>query len=733
MLAPTEVEGFTDGEGRRCLLVPAPPGERGWYLLACRGPRTLVGVAGKGPAAPGVRRALGGLGSFGIVEDEDTRRALAAALADPRRPVQTLVAAAGAATIHCALGDVSIRRLRSLDGRCGRGAVDRIATEHPHLMPVIGLVDERLRPDAAAGLVIAAGRGDAALCRALRLALDLPPAGPGPDPLRALVRGLRGVPLSGYQGADALAVACRLPADWMPRGAGAARAFGILAGLVRALAERSRGALTPEALLAPSRGRWEPFLDAVARAAGPAGTGLVPGHGAPAAARAEAETAARALVDGVADMVAAFCAQCAAPAACRIEATDADPADLDYATERLCRELVRDPAGLASGAWTVLFGEKGLVAVLRGTAEWHARQQLMDLALRGAADPRTWPVPFPPFVSSGGRRLVPLSSAAELAAEGAALRHCVGGYAGKCIAGESVIVSVRTADGSRSSTAELVLARDGPGARLVQHKALLNAPPVPEDAAAVASLLVAIAAGRQPVARPGPPARRRLAVRLGLAWEEPPEPEGDALRDTCGYDWRRPGLCEAALGTWAPFLPRGPCRSEPAALVRALGLSGRLLNLPAARVERRVPRRTLRLLPRLMDALVPVFGLAFMGVALAEAARNLAAPVPEAPAMPGLAGDAVLVWALASITAGNEASPCPDWTASEGAPIRCGRRGGLIAVDRGREVSAHLVTGGRRVELFRGGRDATGRIRAVWPSGPDWRPWLASAAAGRPL
>jgi hypothetical protein len=746
MVPEARLEGFTDGAGRTCVLASATDAGGRWHLLATRGPRTLAGASGTGPARAGARRALSGFGSFGIVEDDDTRAALAAILVRSPLPppVRALVAATGAASAHCALGDLSIRRLRSLDGRCGRDVVDGLASAHPHLMPVVGLSDERLRPDGAADIVNAAARGDTELCAALRTAFRLPAADGAADSLRALLRGLRGIPLHGHPGVPALLAAGHLPADWMPRDAGSARAFGVLAALALALRERSAGALCVGTLLAPARGRWEAFLDAVAPASGVHAPALDPrGWSAPAGARSAIESAARSIAGEVGDMAEAFAVQCAAPAVCRTEALDADKADLDYALERLCRDLPRDPAGIVSASWAVLFGGKGLLAALRSSGDWHARQPAMDLSLRTAADPRSWDPPFAPFEAPDGRWLVALSSAADLAAEGAALRHCVGTYAGKCLSGESVIVSLRRgmAGEGRSSTAEFSLAREPDGRwvpSLIQHKALCNGVPEPEDVEALAILLGSLSDGTHPVsARPAPGVRRRrIAARLGLAWDEPePEDDGDALRDACGYDWRRPGLCEAALSVWSRFLPRGPLRSDPALLCETMGLRGGLLDLPAARAVRSGPAPRLRKAMAIADATIPLMGALLLCGTLVEAARNLARPAPDLPvaAMPALAGDEALAWSLVSIASGPDSEGCPDWTG--GGPDtatlpRCGRRGGLLAVSRPGSVTAHLVGAHPPVELFRRDRAGTGPAVTAWPAGPEWRTWLAAAASG---
>ncbi len=67
-----------------------------------------------------------------------------------------------------------------------------------------------------------------------------------------------------------------------------------------------------------------------------------------------------------------------------------------------------------------------------------------------------WPALCPTLTSPKGVQLVPLTTSAELAEEGRAMHHCVGGYAAQCLSGQSHIFSVRTSKGVRLSTLQLV-------------------------------------------------------------------------------------------------------------------------------------------------------------------------------------------------------------------------------------------------------------------------------------
>jgi hypothetical protein len=67
-----------------------------------------------------------------------------------------------------------------------------------------------------------------------------------------------------------------------------------------------------------------------------------------------------------------------------------------------------------------------------------------------------WPALCPTLTAPNGVQLVPLTTSAELAEEGRAMHHCVGGYAQQCLSGSSHIFSVRDAKGLRLSTLQFV-------------------------------------------------------------------------------------------------------------------------------------------------------------------------------------------------------------------------------------------------------------------------------------
>ena len=73
-----------------------------------------------------------------------------------------------------------------------------------------------------------------------------------------------------------------------------------------------------------------------------------------------------------------------------------------------------------------------------------------------------------------GWKLINLENAQELKEEGSALRHCVGGYSGRCISGQSHILSLRK-DGQPFSTLELGMANGE--VRIKQHLGVENSTP----------------------------------------------------------------------------------------------------------------------------------------------------------------------------------------------------------------------------------------------------------------
>ncbi len=122
-------------------------------------------------------------------------------------------------------------------------------------------------------------------------------------------------------------------------------------------------------------------------------------------------------------------------------------------------------------------------------ARWHTAQLEATARMKGYAFRQHWPGAMRvPFVREG-IEIVELTTGAALAEEGIEMRHCVGAYIGRCLSGQSRVLSIRRSEGDRLSTVEL--RRDG-GARgfvVAQHYRDDNEPPASEAIAALRAWL----------------------------------------------------------------------------------------------------------------------------------------------------------------------------------------------------------------------------------------------------
>ena len=100
---------------------------------------------------------------------------------------------------------------------------------------------------------------------------------------------------------------------------------------------------------------------------------------------------------------------------------------------------------------------------------------------------QNWPAVLPHSWRFEDRTVVELTSGSDLLAEGRALQHCVAGYSYRCVRMDSILVSVRNAEGWPCSTAELHLTEQG----IVtgQHRAVSNSAPEAECERAIAALV----------------------------------------------------------------------------------------------------------------------------------------------------------------------------------------------------------------------------------------------------
>jgi hypothetical protein len=191
-----------------------------------------------------------------------------------------------------------------------------------------------------------------------------------------------------------------------------------------------------------------------------------------------------------------------------------------------------------------------LVAASR---RWHADGDRFLNALDPVPDDAAWPALFRDADLPGGIRALCVTTPAALVAEGGSgpdaegvrgLAHCVGGYARRCLAGGTHVVSLRAPDGSRLSTVELHAGGPFP-VRIAQHRGAANGEPPARALAAAEALLDGLRTGAVPMDAPA------LAFR-GPMPEAPWTPDA-AMR---------------AMEAWAPHLP--PSLRTPDTLLEAL-------------------------------------------------------------------------------------------------------------------------------------------------------------------
>jgi hypothetical protein len=168
----------------------------------------------------------------------------------------------------------------------------------------------------------------------------------------------------------------------------------------------------------------------------------------------------------------------------------------------------------------IVSGFGSVAAALAASTRWHGLPALHNHHPE-LPDDACWPVPFAPVDLGHGWTATALGSIRALCDEGGpedvpdadgmgGLRHCVASYAGLCFAGQSLVVSMRRADGgatSRVSTLELVPDKGGtwvigPSAFVPrQHRAARNEDPPLESLDAAERLRVALAEGLVPIDR----------------------------------------------------------------------------------------------------------------------------------------------------------------------------------------------------------------------------------------
>lgn len=509
--------------------------------------RTAAGADAREVAVAAALVAIEGPGAKHLALDLGDRRLSMRERSEGRRRLDQIaddpagadfVAACGRCAMAIRRMDRPLGPLLALYDACGREPVDEFFERWPFLLRVCEsraqggadgvagvaraiLSDERDLAESLAGIVLP-GRDDRDEAQRVRETAAM----------RLLLRRLRGAAVPLLIDAEAMLwLASRMPPDWIPDTGDRAALFSFIAKTVRSFCIESEGALSAATLIASSKGRWSEFVQRMD---------------------------GRHDVRQAADMWQAFCNQVARPSLRHHLPAGALPLgpDPDAPEEESeeDRALRRYCAGL-------LFGAKSLPAVLEIAEEWHDSRSEMDLAIGGGVR-SAWPVPFA-RVEEAGVVLVAVADSEDLEAEGAALRHCVGGYVDRCLAQDSVIVSIRRRldDGGevRSSTAELSGWRFGRRwlPSVMQHRGVRNSDPSGEDVVALAAFVDRLRAGNTVVLPdPSTPADAAASTgESGVAF--------DAVSAAARYDWRDGAKLEAAFRQWVRFLPaqvaaRGP-------------------------------------------------------------------------------------------------------------------------------------------------------------------------------
>ncbi len=248
-------------------------------------------------------------------------------------------------------------------------------------------------------------------------------------------------------------------------------------------------------------------------------------------------------LDDVADVTVAYADQVLVPAFASAGGTSA------RLTGKAFREFARGAARV------LLLSGRSACRVLEASRRWHSHQHGMLAAmprpdgLDGVT--RDWPATLPDARYRDVAVTV-LTTRTSLADEGArgedgdgvgGLKHCVGGYAGRCLRGECRILSIRGPgpDGipTRLSTAEVTL--KGARPTVAQHRGRGNSEPPEAARAALDAYVRDIGSGALPLDDP----------------HLPRVPGADPVSEAAGYDVTAPGNWEAVRSSWDPHVPRG--------------------------------------------------------------------------------------------------------------------------------------------------------------------------------
>jgi PcfJ-like protein len=227
------------------------------------------------------------------------------------------------------------------------------------------------------------------------------------------------------------------------------------------------------------------------------------------------------------------------------------------------KQVIQDPEAaleeLFRPASSLLFGAASLNGVIERTIDWHRMRGAIDHGIDRLTPERrdlhVWPAGMPELSFDNGKTVVrPLTSRRDLIAEGrpaldadgiAGLDHCVGGfgYVGRCLAGKSRILSIRSvaADGveTRMSTAEVSISLSEPHFKVRQHCGLKNTAPSESASRALDAYLAEL-----------------RATTLDWSPFKEIKPQATTLSDIAHYDTTIPDNVEKCLRLWDPLLPK---------------------------------------------------------------------------------------------------------------------------------------------------------------------------------
>ena len=287
-----------------------------------------------------------------------------------------------------------------------------------------------------------------------------------------------------------LQVLSRLPADWVPADAREWAAFRLIARAVIPVADLL--AVSPEEALAGAKGRWQSYVERLARAAGCEVAAFGP----------------EAMVYAISDLLEAseqLAAQVLIPCAFQA-AIDTVGRVPDVVSEELRQAALQMAGGcLLSGGlpagfqrvrtWMSRIAALNGIVAGRGVAPGAGAQSRgADFEALKAAD--AWPALSLPWMAPNGLLVRPLTSRVELEEESRRLGHCVGSYWTRAFAGRTHIYSIQSGDGLQSlSTFEVNPTVDALGGiEVLQHQGSIAAGRrvPPEAAAAYRSFLAAV-------------------------------------------------------------------------------------------------------------------------------------------------------------------------------------------------------------------------------------------------